>query len=205
MQFGPDGHLYVVGRFNHRVARYDGQKGALLGPFVTNNLSQPFGLRFAPDGDLLVASGNQNRLHRFNGQTGAFVTTLSSAGGLHLPIGLIYGADGSLLVASYGNHRVAKFDATTGSYLGDLVLANSGGLTGPNFMLLRTTPALAVHRDETNVVVRWPYGELAWQLEATTRLSEANWSMVTNVPVTVDRSNEVRVPMETEQFFRLAR
>ena len=65
-----------MGRFNHRVVRFNGATGAFMDVLVTNNFSQPFGPRFGPTNDLLVVSGNGNQVQRFNGQSGRSLAPL---------------------------------------------------------------------------------------------------------------------------------
>jgi DNA-binding beta-propeller fold protein YncE len=213
MVFGPDGNLYVVGRFNNRVVRYDSTSGGLIGVFASNNLSQPFGLRFGGDGQLYVASGNDNSVQRFDGMTGGFLNTVvaSGSGSLNLPVGLLFGPDGNLYVASFNNNRIVWFNPTNGAYLGDFVAAGSGGLNGPNFMIFRpppdavVSPTLTVFLSDTNVSLAWETNSVGFGLEETTAISSnVLWVSVTNSVVLTNSSNTVALPLGLgSHFFRL--
>jgi hypothetical protein len=209
MIFGPDQNLYVVGRFNHRVVRYHGATGALLGVFATNNLSQPFGLRFGPEGNLYVVSGNNNSVQRFNGTTGAWIDTFvtNGSGGLGFPIGIELGPQASIYVASFGNNKVPRYQANTGAYLGDFVAIASGGLSGPNFMTFRpAASSLQITAAGAQMELSWRIKGPLYQLETATGLTGAVWTSVTNPVLASNDLRQVTLSgLGANRFFRLTR
>jgi hypothetical protein len=46
-----------------------------------------------------------------------------------------------LYVANFNGHAVARFNGGTGAYVSNFVAAGAGGLTTPNFLLIRWNPA----------------------------------------------------------------
>jgi hypothetical protein len=155
-----------------------------------------------------VVSGNGNVVQRFNGANGSFISTFASGGGLGLPIGIIYGPDANLYVASYSSHKVARFDSLSGAYLDDFVTNNSGGLSGPNFMVFRppvaTAPTLSIHRSTTNAILTWPVKNNPGVLQQTGNLTSPNWQSVSNPVSVVSSSNTISVPLTSDnQLFRL--
>ncbi len=44
--FGPDGNLYVAGRINNAVFRFDGTTGAFIDTFINSGLDDPYRMRF---------------------------------------------------------------------------------------------------------------------------------------------------------------
>jgi DNA-binding beta-propeller fold protein YncE len=137
LTFGPDANgdgvpeLYVSGRNNATVVRYDGATGAPLGTFVTSGsggMSLPEGITFDPSGSYLyVASTGSNQILKYNAQTGAYVGVAASTG-VSGPKGVKFGPDGLMYVASASNNRILRFTAS-GTYVDDYVPAGSGGIS----------------------------------------------------------------------------
>jgi hypothetical protein len=181
MTWGPDGHLYVVGRFSSHVMKYDGTNGAFIKMFVTNGiggLAQPFGCHFGPDGNLYVVSGNNNKVVRFDGTSGAYL-------------------------GDFVTNSSVRFNGTNGAPLGDFVLPGNG-LSAPNFMLFHDfgPPRIdSIRRAATNVVISWS-GRSDTQLQSKTNLSQMNWQ---NVAGTLGRSSVTNGISNNAAFYRLIR
>lgn len=142
MEYGPDGHIYVVGNGagGNAVHRVDGVSGAYLGTFVdpgSGELGAGQGLHFHTDGLLYVSNGTANNVLQFDALTGDFVDVFvdANSGGLSNPNGLRFGPDGNLYVASRNTHSVKRYAAGSGAYLGDFVSPGSGGLSQPTGLL----------------------------------------------------------------------
>jgi DNA-binding beta-propeller fold protein YncE len=206
MTWGPDGHLYVVGRFGHHVMRYDGTNGTFIDAFVpagVGGLSQPFGCHFGPDGNLYVANGNNGRVARFNGTNGAVLGDFTT-GGVSLPIGLEFGPDTNLYVASFNNNSVVRFNGATGGLIGTFVTAGATGLSGPNFMLFHDfgLPRInSIARAQTNVIVTWN-GRSDTQLQFKTNLESAVWQ---SLPGSLGRNSSTNGLSNNTSIFRLIR
>ena len=62
--------LLVIGEFNDKVLRYDGQTGDFIGdlmPAGTGGLNAPTGLNRDADGNIYVSSNATDRVLRYNG------------------------------------------------------------------------------------------------------------------------------------------
>ncbi|MCZ6702248.1 MAG: hypothetical protein O6940_04315 [Ignavibacteria bacterium] len=117
--FGPDGHLYVSGRGNSSILKYDRSTGEFIGNFTTGyQLDNPTKMTFGTDDYLYVSQwGNQqNKVVRFNSLTGEFVDEFTSIG-LNQGYGHAWDSSGNLYVASFGSADVKKFDKS-GTFLG---------------------------------------------------------------------------------------
>lgn len=127
--YGPDGHLYVSGRSNDFILRYDGTSGEFIDAFTSGyNLDQPTKMTFGPDGMLYVSQWGtgKNSVARFDAQTGVFVDEATPQ--LGQPMGHAWDGDGTLYVAVFNAANVRAFDAegnTTGNFL------RGGALGGP--------------------------------------------------------------------------
>jgi ELWxxDGT repeat protein len=62
-------------------------------------------------------------------------------------------------------------------------------------------PVLQISTDGTNAIVQWPDYLPDWQLEQAPDL--AAWSAVTNTPTLENSLSTVRLPLQTDMFFRL--
>jgi DNA-binding beta-propeller fold protein YncE len=152
--FGPDGNLYVssdVFQKNNswKVVEYDGNTGAFLRVFASQNITSPRSLLFGPDGNLYVANGNDAAsgdpasVERFDGKTGAFLNffVAPSSGGLEHPGYMVFGPDGKkdgkldLYVGAAHEGAIYRYDGTTGAFKGVFVTAASGGLDAPAGMV----------------------------------------------------------------------
>lgn len=152
MEYGPDGHIYVVGNgaLGNTVQRIHGSTGARLGAWVSagsGGLGSGQGLVFH-NGLLLVADGVNNAIRRYDAASGAYVDTLvlPGAGGLSNPHAPRIGPDNHLYVVSRTANSVKRYHGQTGAYLGDFVSpgaggsVGTGGLTQPTGLLFAPCP-----------------------------------------------------------------
>ena len=136
MEYGPDGHLYVVslsGETGNSILRFDGESGMFLDTVVGSSqgpLGDARNLQFGADGLLYVSRFASHEIVRFDPSTGTFVDTFVSAEDSHStnPDGLVFGPDGHLYVVGYGSHNVVRYNAATGEFMDEFVTAGSGGL-----------------------------------------------------------------------------
>ncbi|MGI9600443.1 MAG: PKD domain-containing protein, partial [Acidimicrobiales bacterium] len=129
LTIGPDGLLYVSGRFSDTVERYDPSNNSYLGPFVTagsGGLSGPKGLAFGPDGNLYVASSLTGEVLRYNGSTGTYIDAFVGAGSVSTPGVIAFGSDARLYVGGQTDHDIERFDAFTGAPLGTFTTLAAG-------------------------------------------------------------------------------
>ncbi len=131
---GPGGDLFVTSSFDHKVVRYKGRTGALVGTAIPvgNGLNGPSGITMGPDGHWYVTSRNSNQIKRYNGSTGAFMDNFV-ASGLNQPFqGLLWSADNKLYVGNYGSGQIQRY--TTFGTLLDSVSLPAGVLTVRGFV-----------------------------------------------------------------------
>lgn len=178
MAFGPDGNLYVGGRYIG-VLRYSGTTGDFLDLYVSSedygipkNIN---GILFGPDGNLYVSNsaggGGAAGLHevlRFQGplkaspgaampavgQTGA-VFVANGSGGLSNPNGLAFGPDGNLYVANTWLDSVNRYDGASGAFLNTFVTPGSGGLDITSILSFGNDGYFYVTSQGTNAVLRY--------------------------------------------------
>lgn len=137
MSFGSDGNLYVSSSLTDSVLRYNGQTGAFIDTFATEEKgSEPDGLSFGPDGNLYIANFRTNNILRYNGKTGAFIDTFvpSGSGGLNGPVKPIFGTDGNLYVSGLNSNNILRYDGKTGAFIDTFIPAGRGGLNGAGFL-----------------------------------------------------------------------
>jgi len=138
MEYGPDGHIYIVGTggAGNAVHKFDAENGQYLGEFIaagSGGLLSGQGLVFHSDGFLYVSNGAANNILRFNADNGEFdreFVTTAGNGGLSNPHSLRFGPDGHLYVASRSTHSVKRYDGETGAFIDDFVTPRSGGSPG---------------------------------------------------------------------------
>ena len=130
----PDGSLYVVDTFNHRVQHFDAQ-GRFLGKWgekgdQPGQFNEPWGIAVDAKGNVYVADTWNHRIQKFDAQ-GTFLATW----GRHLILGgdeegqdgffgpraVAIDAQGSLWITDTGNHRLAKYspDGKLIAYFGE--------------------------------------------------------------------------------------
>lgn len=166
LTFGPDANgdtvpeLYVSGRNNATVVRYDGVTGQPLGTFVASRsggLKTPEGLTFDPsESYLLVTStttGGAGDILKYDAATGAFIGVAASFG-LNTPKDVKFGPDGLIYVASGGNDRIIRY-TESGSYVDDFVPAGSGGMDDPYRLAFDSAGDLFVTALGSNQILRF--------------------------------------------------
>ncbi len=146
--FGPDGDLFAVSVLGNRIVRFDGDSGAFVEIFSAGpHLAGPHDLSFGPDGRLWVSNAFSTRIVRLDPDSGALFDVFIDDPALANPLGMAFTPDGALLVANQSADEVLRYDALTGAPLGPFVVAGSGGLSGPLFLVLapgvQTPEALA--------------------------------------------------------------
>lgn len=128
------------------VRRYDATTGAFVDEFIppgSGGLDGPHAVEFGPDGNLYVASTLAQKILRFDGRTGAFLGVFidPSAAAVPGPLSRAWVehtrfVGSHALVTTFDCDCVMRFDATTGAFVDVLVQPQSGGLSGPGFMLV---------------------------------------------------------------------
>jgi sugar lactone lactonase YvrE len=130
---GPDGSLYIVDRWNHRVCRVDpegiittvvgtGEPGNTGdgGPATAARLNYPEAVVVGPDGTLYIADSSSPGIRKVN--PAGIITTVAgkqgrgfwsdggpaSEAGLDWTCGLALGPDGSLYIAETSNDRIRR-------------------------------------------------------------------------------------------------
>jgi hypothetical protein len=142
MTFGPDGLLYVGGRYSYNIVRFNITTGAyevFVSAANSGGLASPKGLAFGPDGNLYVNSNHTSPIptttdtvKRYNGTTGAYLGDFVTAGsgGLDGSNGVAFGPDGNLYVTSHKTDTVLRYNGQTGSFMGTFIAPGNGGLSG---------------------------------------------------------------------------
>jgi subtilisin-like proprotein convertase family protein len=145
---GPNGDVFVSSWANNSVAAYDPTSGALLSvviPSGLGGLQNPTGLAFDSSGNLFVASSANNEIIEYTLTYSGITPTATpvlppfvSGGGLGDPEDLIWASSPLgpvLLVSSHNTNQILAYDAT-GASLGAFVTAGSGGLNGPEGLVI---------------------------------------------------------------------
>ena len=166
MTFGPDGRLYVGGRYSHNVVRFDVNTGAydqLVNTAASGNLVMPRSLAFGPDGNLYVSSRVEGLLttvdaiKRYEANTGAFLGdfVIAGSGGLNNPYGIAFGPDSNLYVASASTNEIKRYNGLSGAFIDTFIAAGSGGLTNASQILFHTEGSLYVANQSTQQILRY--------------------------------------------------
>ena len=153
MTFGPDGLLYVGGRYSLNVVRFDITTGAydvIVNSANSGGLGTARGLTFGPDGSLYVSSEvpgaptATDTVKRFNGATGAYIDDFVGAGsgGLDNANGVTFGPDGNLYVASSNNDSVLRYNGQTGQFKDVFIAQGAGGLSQPSQLHFNSSDGL---------------------------------------------------------------
>jgi hypothetical protein len=163
MEYGPDGHIYVVGNggAGNTIQRIDRETGATLGSWITPGLGGLIagqGILFHTDGLVYVSNAGANNVLRYDASDASFVDVFvsSGAGGLSNPHALRFGPDGNLYVASRGDDSVKRYDGSTGAPLGDFVAPGADGLDQPTGLLFVPDAAGAPGDVDGDGVVGFP-------------------------------------------------
>jgi len=104
-------------------------------------------------------------------------------------------------ISKYAGQQVQLFFSLNGDGM-----APSGQLSVRAIQFYTMSPpVLSISSVETNVVLSWPFTALSWQLEATEIMSSTNyWTILTNIPVTVNYQNVVTNILSSQaRFYRL--
>ncbi len=114
MVITPEGELFVAGRADGSVRRYDALDGTPLGVLIAPGPDapiRPFGVEIGPD-DRLYVTSDDNSVRAYDRNTGAFLRThvAPNADGLTDPRGLCFLPNGHLLVASRETNQVLRYD-----------------------------------------------------------------------------------------------
>jgi len=166
MTFGPDGMLYVGGRYSLNVIRFNVTTGAyevFVSAANSGGLGVPKGLAFGSDGNLYVSSNNAGALStsdtvkRYSGATGAYLGDFVTAGsgGLDGVSGVAFGPDGNFYVLSGNNGNVLRYNGQTGSFLGVFIAGGSGGLTSPSALHFQPDGTLYVCSGNGQQILRY--------------------------------------------------
>ncbi|MCS7469204.1 DUF4347 domain-containing protein [Stieleria sp. ICT_E10.1] len=160
VEIGPDGLLYVGGKFSDNVRRYDPDSGAFVSEFISagsGGIDHPTGLAFGPDGNLYVASRSTDQVLRYDGTTGAFIDVFVTAGlgGMDRPSDLMFGPDGHLYVASDFSDSILRYNGTTGAFIDAFIVTGAGGLNGPRGFDFGPDGHLYVGSANSNAVLKY--------------------------------------------------
>jgi len=166
MVFGPDGYLYVGGRYSHNIVRFDIATGAyeeFVSAATGGGLLVPRSLAFGPDGNLYASSRMEGAptttdvIKRYAGATGAYLGDFvtASSGGLNNAYGIAFGPDGNLYVVSATTSEIKRYDGLTGAFLDNFIAAGLGGLTNASQIVFHTDGHLYVASQSNQQVLRY--------------------------------------------------
>ncbi len=116
--YGPDGNLYIAGRFTNDVQKFDGKTGAYLGEVVPNGsfgLHAAWALVFGPDGNLYVGGQLSKNVLRYNMTTGVIDEFVSASTGLPNANGLAFDSSGNLCISTGNDSSVWRFQGPNGA------------------------------------------------------------------------------------------
>lgn len=150
MAVGPDGSLYVTGRFRPtsifpEIDRYNSTTGAFIGEFASQGrLDLPFSLAFGPDGNLYVSSVGSGIIERYNGTTGVFIDNFVAVGNsarLQGATEFTFGPDGNLYAIAADvvpgsppqvtSQEIKRYNGVTGAFMDIFIPEGAGGLGTP--------------------------------------------------------------------------
>lgn len=118
--------LFVAGRGNGSVLRYDDQTGAFIDTFIPagrGGLVGPSSLAFGPDNNLYISDYYSSSVLKYDGQTGAFIDTFvsSGSGGIANPESIAFGPDNNLYVSGLEGSGIRRYDGKTGAFIDTVV------------------------------------------------------------------------------------
>ena len=162
-------------------------------------------------------------LYRISYYLGTDGSTLGTGAAMWVVIGTSFGIDPNLdvmLTAFYPNSTNAiafqKFSmdylATTASPILSFHginatngMASSSAILLDNVSMTLTSPPLSISLSpNSSLVVRWPFTNSPYRLQASPLLTTANWVTLTNLPVSVGTNSQIVLPTQaTQQFYRL--
>lgn len=159
--FGPNGDLYVSNvpsgsmGIKHRIVRYDGVTGQLIGIFATEGLWNPQDMLFLPNGNMIVANSLSNNVLEFNGATGSLIGEFitAGAGGLVHPHGMAWAKNGNLLVTSLQTDSILEYDCVTGDFV--RIFVSGEGLSRPRKLQYGPNGNLFVANDNTDYIAEF--------------------------------------------------
>ncbi len=148
LTFGQDGDLYISGRDDANVSRYDPKTGA-VSTFVqagSGGLVLAAGLAFGPDGNLYVnntsiTGATTDHILEYSGQTGAFIKDFAdpNTNGLTALAAIVLGPDNNFYVSGNTTMNVLEYNYNTG-FVRTFVASDTGGLNSPVLGLAFTVP-----------------------------------------------------------------
>jgi len=172
--FGPSGNLFVAnvctnGASTNGILEYDGETGAPVGTFATDELEAPYGLTFGPNDNLFVCDYQTAEIVEFNGTNGSLVGVFASTNGTDLdgPSALAFDpTGGKLFVADAATNGIVEFDGTNGVLVG-VFIEDVGDYGAASLMDLAFGPDghLYVSHKESRAVYK--YDESTGELLAT--------------------------------------
>ena len=201
----PAGNLYVADYGNDTVRKIakdstgtnwivttvagHGSCGRNDGQGTNAGFCQPYGLASDPAGNIYVTDANFGLIRII--ATNGLVTTLAgssgsadgfyTAAGFNFPYGIAIDAFGNIYISDTFNHTIR---------VGHIAQV--------------TMPSLKLTTAGTNRTLSWPVPTNSFRLLATTNLVSANWTAVTNPPLTITNCNVITYPPGAgKMFYRL--
>jgi len=217
MQFGPDGHIYILQWFgNGKVLRYD-VDGTYLGEFTETGVSRSIGMAWDEEGNLYVSSYNQSTVRKFS-PTGEDLGLFISSG-INGPTNIWFDETGNFFVNNYNANNVLQFagDGTpNGVFIGSIGQPEGVAITENGSLLIGNGAAGKVIKYEADgtfieeLIPSQPFSLLtpnAVILRSTSGLSAKNqdrYKHVNVVPNPGDKfelSSEIPIRAETVTIF----